>query len=224
MNNFVYLIEDVKSKRAAIVDPAWEVSKLFELADNRGVKITDILLTHSHHDHINGIEEVLDQYDAELHLSRDEAKFWGTQLAQPSLHHGGDKIQLGDTEIKILNTPGHTPGSVCYHLGNELITGDTMFVFGCGHCKLGGDPNVLFDTLRSMKENLPATTVIHPGHNYSENPTSTFAEQLQGNPFLHFEKRDDFVAFRQDVHSRVRAAPYESVSREQAEQMLHQAG
>ncbi len=223
MNNFIYLIEDIKSKRAAIVDPAWDVSQAIQLAENTGVKITDILLTHSHHDHINGIDEVLDSYDAELHLSHAEAGFWEMELAAPSLHYGGDTIHIGETEIKMLDTPGHTPGSVCYQLGNELLTGDTMFVFGCGHCKLGGDPNVLFDTLRSMKENLPTSTVIHPGHNYSENPTSTFAEQIEGNPFLHFEKRDDFVAFRQNVHSRVRATPYESVSRDQAERMLYQA-
>jgi len=67
MNNFIYLIEDAASKRAAIVDPAWDVSKMLELAEKHGVTITDILLTHSHPDHINGVDAVLDKYDAQLH-------------------------------------------------------------------------------------------------------------------------------------------------------------
>ena len=110
MENFVYLIEDTESKRAAIADPAWDVPKMLELAEKHGVTITDILLTHSHHDHINGVGTVLDKYDAELHLSQPEAEFWGAELSKPSLHYGGDIIQLGETEIEVLHTPGHTPG------------------------------------------------------------------------------------------------------------------
>jgi len=223
MDNFIYLIEDTASKRAAIVDPAWDVSRMLELADKHGVTITDILLTHSHPDHINGIDAVLDKHDAQLHLSQQESEFWGAELGKPSLHYGGDIIQLGETEIEMLHTPGHTPGSVCYQIDNELITGDTMFVFGCGHCNLGGDPNILFDTLRHMKESLPASMIIHPGHNYSDKPTSTFGEQIEGNPFLHFDKKNDFVEFRTNIHSRIRSTPYQSVSHEQAERMLKQA-
>jgi glyoxylase-like metal-dependent hydrolase (beta-lactamase superfamily II) len=188
------------------------------------VIITDILLTHSHHDHINGVDAVLDKYDAELHLSHDEAAFWGAELGKPSLHYGGDTIQLGETSIEMLHTPGHTPGSVCYQIDNELITGDTMFVFGCGRCDLiGGDPEVMFNTLRHLKEFLSGSTVIHPGHNYAVTPTATMEDQIEGNPFLHFNKPEDFVEFRQHVHSRIRSTPYQSVSHEQAERMLKQA-
>ncbi len=222
MNNFIYLVEDTATKRAAIVDPAWDVSRVLELAEKHGVTITDILLTHSHLDHINGIDRVFEDFDAELHLSQAESKFWGAELSKPSLHCGGDIIQLGETEIEMLHTPGHTPGSVCYQMDNQLITGDTMFVFGCGHCNLGGDPNILFDTLRSMKENLPASMTIHPGHNYSDKPTSTIGEQMEGNPFLHFDKRNDFIEFRINVHSRIRSAPYQPVTAEQAGHMLRQ--
>ncbi|HDN69228.1 MAG TPA: MBL fold metallo-hydrolase, partial [Gammaproteobacteria bacterium] len=136
MENFIYLIHDHASGRAAVVDPAWDVPEVLALADSRGMRITDILLTHSHHDHINGISEVLEKNDAQLHLMKSEAQFWGNQMDLPTLHHGGDVIALGDTAIKALHTPGHTPGSACYHIGNELITGDTLFVFGCGRCDL----------------------------------------------------------------------------------------
>ncbi len=116
MENFVYLIEDRASGRAAIVDPAWEVEQVLELARAHEVRITDILLTHSHHDHINGIEAVLAESDAQLHLLKPEAQFWGRHLDLPTLHHGGDVIELGESRIEVLHTPGHTPGSACYHL------------------------------------------------------------------------------------------------------------
>lgn len=206
MENFIYLISDKKTQRAAVVDPAWDVPEILNLAKDKGVTITDILLTHSHPDHINGIDEVLNKFDAQLHLSNAEAKFWGESLAHPTLHHGGDSIKVGDSEIKMLHTPGHTPGSVCYHLDDNLLTGDTMFVFGCGHCTLGGEPNTLYDTLTKLK-NMPGETRILPGHNYAEKTTSTMHEQCEGNPFLHFNKAEDFVEYRTHTHDKIRTYP-----------------
>jgi hydroxyacylglutathione hydrolase len=212
MENFVYLISDTKSKRAAVVDPAWDIPTVLAKARQRGVTITDILLTHSHHDHINGIEQVLAKYDAQLHLSKAEAEFWGRHLDLPTLHHGGDMIDLGETQIRLLLTPGHTPGSACYQLGDEVITGDTMFVFGCGRCDLhGGDPEVMFDTLARMGRELPGSARILPGHNYSVTPSSTMAEQIEGNPFMHFETKADFVDYRMHIHDKVRNSPYHPV-------------
>jgi len=212
MENFVYLISDRASGRAAVVDPAWEVDRVLALARDRGVRITDILLTHSHHDHINGVEAVLNASDAQVHLLKPEAQFWGRYLDLPTLHHGGDVIPLGETEIQVLHTPGHTPGSACYQLGQELITGDTLFVFGCGRCDLaGGDPEQMYDTLRHLAQDLPAETVIHPGHHYAEQETSTLAEQQTGNPFLHFHDRAAFVRYRMHEHDRLRHTPYRPV-------------
>ncbi len=212
MENFVYLLHDHASGRAAVVDPAWDVPAVLALADSLGVRITDILLTHSHNDHINGISEVLDKADAELHLMKAEAQFWGAELAMPSLHHGGDVVKLGETSIETLLTPGHTPGSACYHVGNELITGDTLFVFGCGRCDLrGGDPEQMYVTLKSMSEKLPNATVIHPGHNYAAKSTTTMEEQVDGNPFMHFDNPDDFVQYRMHYHDAHRDSPYDPV-------------
>lgn len=214
MENFIYLIHDHETNTAAIVDPAWEVENILDVARSKDIQITDILLTHCHHDHINNIHTVLDHYDAQIHLLHEEYQFWEPQFDKPTLHHGGDTITLGKSQIEILHTPGHTTGSACYKLENDLITGDTMFVFGCGHCKLAGsDPNVLYDTLRKMKSSLPGNITLHPGHNYSpENPTSTMAEQIEGNPFLHFDKKEDFVKYRMLVHDKVRDAPYGPIS------------
>lgn len=212
MDNFVYLIEDHATQQGAVVDPAWRVKKIIQLASGKGIRITEILLTHSHYDHVNGVQKVLDHYDARLHLLKPEAAFWGKTLPQPILNHGGDVICLGKTEIHVLHTPGHTPGSACYRINDDLITGDTLFVFGCGRCDLkGGDPEAMFHTLKRLTQALPAHTVIHPGHDYAERPTSTLSEQITGNPFLHFKDLSRFVGYRMHEHDRVRHTPYRPV-------------
>lgn len=209
MENFVYLLHDHASGRAAVVDPAWDVPEVLALAEREGAKITDILLTHSHHDHINGIEAVLAKHDARLHLMKAEAQFWGSHLDLPTLHHGGDIIQLGDTAIKALHTPGHTPGSACYQVGDNLITGDTLFVFGCGRCDLsGGDPEQMYVTLKDLAGHFPGSTRILPGHNYAQKATSTLDEQIEGNPFMHFDTPERFVHYRMHYHDAHRHSPY----------------
>lgn len=213
MQNFIYLIKDEVSKRAAIVDPAWDVPSIDRLAQQLDIKITDVLLTHSHHDHINGIAELLNRHDAELHILSEEYRFWDSQEFQPSLHSGGDVIKLGETQIKVLHTPGHTPGSACYHIGDDLITGDTLFVFGCGRCDMhGGSPEQMLNTLKDMQAKLPSNTLIHPGHNYAVQPTASMQEQIRGNPFMHFDSLSAFEQYRLFDHGKIRSQPYAPVS------------
>lgn len=216
--NLIYLLHDLESGRGAVVDPAWEPARIIDLAESHGIQITDVLLTHSHYDHINGIEQILEVApNAHVHLLKQEADFWSHSLTRPTLHHGGEVLSLGKTEISILHTPGHTPGSACYHLadGGDLITGDTLFVFGCGRCDMsGGDPEQMFHSLRRLRDDLPIHTCIHPGHQYAEKTTSTLAEQTEGNPFLHFSELKDFVHYRMHHHDRVRDTPYAPISAE----------
>ena len=213
MENFVYLITDTSTRQAAVVDPAWDVSKITDYANANDITITDILLTHSHHDHINGVEEILNYADPQLHLLKKEADFWQANLNKPTLHHGGNKIHIGNTEISILHTPGHTPGSACFLLDDDIITGDTLFVFGCGRCDLnGGDPEQMFTTLKRMKNELPANTIIHPGHNYACQQTSSLREEIEGNPFMHFHECSDFVEYRMHTHDKIRTPPFSPVT------------
>ena len=95
MENFIYLIKDLKTQRTAVVDPAWEVDQIFQAASQQAMQITDVLLTHSHFDHINGVQAVLDQCDAQLHLLKSEAQFWGETLGKPTLHHGVTRSPWG---------------------------------------------------------------------------------------------------------------------------------
>jgi glyoxylase-like metal-dependent hydrolase (beta-lactamase superfamily II) len=103
-------------------------------------------------------------------------------------------------------------------VGETLIAGDTLFVFGCGRCDLkGGDPEAMYSTLKRLSSELSATTLLYPGHDYSVKPTSTLGEQLTGNPFLHFDDVHRFVRYRQQVHDRIRQEPYAPVSREEVQ-------
>ncbi|MDM8569870.1 MBL fold metallo-hydrolase [Thiotrichales bacterium HSG1] len=184
MENFIYIIQDHSSKTAAVVDPAWEIPKIVALANHQDIKITDILLTHSHYDHTDGLQAWLEKVNVKVHLSELEAKFWGQELNNPILHKEGDIIQLGATKIEVLHTPGHTPGSVCYYMDGHLITGDTLFVNACGRCDLpGGDQQQMQQSLHRLG-NLPPETVIHPGHHYGSEAISTIGEQLKNNPFM----------------------------------------
>jgi glyoxylase-like metal-dependent hydrolase (beta-lactamase superfamily II) len=210
MGNFVYLIQDHASKTAAIVDPAWEITKLVALTQHQGYKITDILLTHSHHDHTNGLDELLTKTDAQVHLMKAEAQFWGRQLKRTTLHQDGEQIILGKTFITVWHTPGHTPGSACYHLNGHLLTGDTLFIYGCGRCDLeGGNAEQMYHSLKRLATELPPATVIHPGHHYSYQPSSTLAEQIKGNPFMQFDDSERFIRYRMYDHKR--QTPYTAV-------------
>ena len=132
--------------------------------------------------------------DLEIHINKKEKVFWKKEYDNFVINHGGDTIKLGETEIRSLHTPGHTPGSTCYHIGDDLIAGDTLFVFGCGRCDLhGGSPEEMFNTLKDIKISLDPKTIILPGHNYSIKRESTLQEEIQGNPFMKFNNINKII-------------------------------
>ena len=207
--NIIYIITDNKSKESAIIDPAWDMSEAYKYIGENDLILKKILLTHSHHDHVNAIDEILTSYDLEIHINKKEKVFWKKEYDNFVINHGGDTIKLGETEIRSLHTPGHTPGSTCYHIGDDLIAGDTLFVFGCGRCDLhGGNPEEMFNTLKDIKISLDPKTIILPGHNYSIKRESTLQEEIQGNPFMKFNNIKKFIDYRMVLHDKVRHSPY----------------
>lgn len=214
MENFIYVIEDHRSNHVAVVDPGWEGDKIVDFVQQKKLHLTDVLLTHSHYDHVNGLARVIKRCHPQIHLSVAEAKFWGPVLQQEILHEDGDIIELGQTKIEVLHTPGHTPGSVCYYLEGHILTGDTLFVLGCGRCDLkGGDADLMHHSLKRLATQLPSETIVHPGHHYAQQWTSTIAEELEGNPFMHFDTDQDFFDYRMYQHDKERDFPYTPVKK-----------
>ena len=214
MQNLIYVITDNDTKESAIVDPAWDMTEIYEYLNNNNLVLKKILLTHSHNDHVNAVDEVLDKFDTQIHINKKEKVFWAKDYDNFSINYGGDIIYLGETQIKSLHTPGHTPGSTCYYIGNNLIAGDTLFVFGCGRCDLhGGNPEEMYHTLPDIKSNLDSETIILPGHNYSIKKQSSLKEEINGNPFLHFNNIDRFIEYRMTLHDKVRHSPYSPIAK-----------
>jgi glyoxylase-like metal-dependent hydrolase (beta-lactamase superfamily II) len=211
MDNFLYLIHDHASGKVAAVDPAWDVETYIGEAEDVDGEITDILITHTHSDHVNALAELHQRTGAAVHISMAEANAWRPTPDDAVRHDDGDVIQLGETPITVIMTPGHTVGGCSYSMDGHLIVGDTMFVYGCGHCRmLGGDSRQLYRSLHRLLDELPGDTVIYPGHNYGITPTSTLAEQAAGNPYLLQPDEDSFVEFRDNQPSR--QTPYGPVS------------
>ena len=157
------------------------------------LKITKILVTHTHVDHINGLEEMLRATDAQVIVHKKEAQALPVEPASVRQIEGGQDVELGPLKLTFLHTPGHTPGSVCFSVADRLIAGDTLFIGGCGRCDLpGGDPELMHKSLSRLSK-LEDQVVLYPGHNYAEEPTSELGNEKQRNPFLQAPDLDSFL-------------------------------
>ncbi|MBT3347126.1 MAG: MBL fold metallo-hydrolase [Thiotrichales bacterium] len=197
MENLIHLVEDEESNTLAVIDPAWEVGKITAFAEERGLKIVAILQTHGHFDHVDGTEELAAVTGAKVYISAIEASFFELDNKGWEMFSAPFSYKLGSSEIIGVATPGHTPGGVCYFVDGNLITGDTLFVNGCGRCDLpGGDSATLYRSLRSLVEKFPPETKVYPGHHYALEYSSTLEQELVSNPYLRCESEDEFVNYR----------------------------
>jgi glyoxylase-like metal-dependent hydrolase (beta-lactamase superfamily II) len=205
MQNFVYLIGDRRAGECVVVDPAWDVDGILKAAAEEGLKITGALLTHTHYDHVNGVQRLLELTDAKVYVNKAEKEFLAKSRADatgifinvssPNLAavSDADRLRVGKTEIQFIHTPGHTPGSQCFLVENGLVSGDTLFIGYCGRCDLpGGDPERMYESLTGKLAKLDSGTVLYPGHNYSEKPTALLGEEKASNPYLKAASLDEF--------------------------------
>ena len=188
MVNFSYLIGDRTKGEALVVDPAYGVSELLDVAASDGLRVVGALVTHHHPDHvggslmgyrIEGIAELLGLQSMPVHAHREEAALVARVTGLPAgdvvAHDSGDRVAVGDVEIELLHTPGHTPGSQCFLVDGMLVAGDTLFLEGCGRTDLpGSDPEAMYESLQRLST-LPDDTVVYPGHRYSVPSTATLA-------------------------------------------------
>lgn len=180
MVNFAYLIGDRQTGEVVIVDPAYAVKDLIDVAEADGMRVTGALATHHHPDHVGGsmmgfslegVAELLGRGGGPVHVHRDEAEYvqkvTGAAATDLVIHDSGDVVEVGAIRIELLHTPGHTPGSQCFLVGGRLVSGDTLFLEGCGRTDFpGSDPAQMYDSLQRLA-GLPGDTVVYPGHRYS---------------------------------------------------------
>lgn len=197
MQNFVYLLGCENTKEAAIVDPAWDVPSILKASKTYGYQIKTILLTHTHNDHINGVEELLKETDARVFVHKKEVQAL-SYSANVKKIESGDEVKIGDLRVTFIHTPGHTPGSQCFYVDNHLIAGDTLFIKGCGRCDLpGGDPEEMYQSLTHKLKKMADHTLLYPGHNYAEVPVSTIGEEKKQNAYLQCQSADQFLRMTQ---------------------------
>ena len=198
MENFVYLVGAEGARETAIVDPAWGVAAGLRAADEDGRTITHALISHHHFDHVNGLPEVLAQGAIRVFAHRADVPRLAPKLQREVTPlDAGEAVEVGPLRIAAMHTPGHTPGSTCWHAGDGLFAGDTVFVNACGRCDLaGGDPEQMFQSLKRVSQ-LPDEVRLYPGHDYGDVPVSSVARERERNPYFQkLSSLTDFVAYR----------------------------
>ncbi len=195
---FSYIVGCEKEKEGLIIDPAGSENKILSRADDMGLTIRYVVNTHGHADHTCGNRAILSKTGADLVVHQEDANeivrglnraFSMVMGKRPSpeaqkLVTDGDLIRIGQTGLKVIHTPGHTPGSICLYGEGNLFTGDTLFVGTVGRTDLkGGSFDVLLDSLRKLLS-LPPETRVWPGHNYGDAPVSTLAREKEANPYI----------------------------------------
>ena len=194
MVNFVYAIGDRATGECVLVDPAYDPAGLVETVAADGMTVTGVLATHYHADHIGGsifgheiagIAGLLERVSCPIHVQRDEVPWivrtTGVDETDLAAHESGDVVRVGDVEIELVHTPGHTPGSQCFLVRGKLVSGDTLFLDGCGRTDLpGSDHHQMIESLRRLSK-VDDDIVLFPGHRYSLASSATMGSVKQSN-------------------------------------------
>ncbi len=194
MRNFAYLIGDRQTGDAVMVDPAYAAGDLLDTLEADGMRLSGVLVTHHHPDHVGGtmmgftlkgLAELLDRVNVPVHVNTHEAQWvsrvTGIPLGDLTSHSHGDVVTVGDIPIELLHTPGHTPGSQCFLLDGRLVAGDTLFLEGCGRTDFpGGDVDEMFRSLQQLAA-LQGDPTVFPGHWYSAEPSAGLEEVKRTN-------------------------------------------
>jgi len=195
--NYNYLIVDDTSKNAAIIDPAWDLEAIEKELSTQKARLTHILLTHSHHDHTNLVNQLVEKYDCDVYIHHEESRYYKFISHNMINFKHLDIIYLGNTKITCYHTPGHTTGSSCFMFADCIFTGDTLFNEGCGICTPeGGDPYQMYHSLNILKNNIQPNMRIFPGHCFGSKPGMSYKDVLKINIYLQINQIDTFVSYR----------------------------
>ena len=208
MVNFVYAVGDDATGEAVLVDPAYAVDELLGLLAADEMTCVGALATHYHPDHVGGdlmghpvegVGHLLERVDVPVHVQDAEApwveRVTGVGAGQLAVHESGDVVRVGSVEVTLLHTPGHTPGSQCFLVEGRLVSGDTLFLEGCGRTDLpGGDPEALYDSLTTRLAAVPDDTVLFPGHRYSPDRSQPLGETRRRNYVFRLRTPEQWMA------------------------------
>lgn len=193
MQNFVYLVEDEASKEAMVVDSGWETQPIVELASGEGIRVKYVCATHGHFDHVDTMERLASE------LGATTVAFEGSVVRSELRVGDRDVLKLGESQVEVIHTPGHTEDSICLYDGSHLFTGDTLFIEAWGRTDLpGGSAARLYSSLHDTIMALPGGTVLYPGHDYGEVPFRTLGEEAQKNPAMRAKTLAEFRRLTQD--------------------------
>lgn len=199
LENFCEVIGCPTTGRAALVDPAFEVDRLLKRARDKGWTIDAILLTHSHDDHIAGLDEAAAETGAPVYCHPVEETIAKTLAPKVIVVEDEQLIPIGDGHAQAVYTPGHMPGCICWFLPDNpaLMTGDVLFVGSCGGVHYPeSDPQAMVDSLQRRLGSLPEHTRVYPGHNYGKTPTSTLGWEFGNNPALLADTVEMFLTYK----------------------------
>lgn len=207
MVNFAYAIGDRQTGECVLVDPAHSADDLLDLVEADGMRVVGVLATHFHADHIggslmghhvDGVARLLERCSCPVHVQRDETPWVlrtsGLGTDQLVEHDGGDIVTVGAFEIRLVHTPGHTPGSQCFLVEGRLVSGDTLFLDGCGRTDFpGSDPEAMYDSLQTLAS-MPDGTIVYPGHRYSVPSSATIEAVRSANYVFRPTSREQWLA------------------------------
>lgn len=180
-----------------LVDPAWETEKILNAVDEIQLDIKAILVTHEHIDHTNLAEYTSAYYDAPIYISAEAKQFSNINSKRLMFINDETPLLIDKLTIKPLLTPGHTKGCISYLINENLFSGDTLFIEGCGMCTdSSSSPHELFNSLRRLVDIIPLSTKIYPGHRYHAEVGQEFSYVLNNNIYLNITNEEDFIKFR----------------------------
>ncbi|MBT7334448.1 MAG: MBL fold metallo-hydrolase [Gammaproteobacteria bacterium] len=208
MQNYTYIIGSRETREVAIVDPAWDIDLLVKHLQEKDYTLAAALATHYHPDHVGGsfsghnvegVAQLLEVNPVKVYAHKSEADGIKkvTEISETDLVRveSGDTLKLGNIQVEFLHTPGHTPGSQCFRVNNTLISGDTLFINGCGRVDLpGSNSNDMYHSLQKLSA-LPDDTLLLPGHNYGHVPNATMGETKAMNVHLRVNDLDTWQSF-----------------------------
>lgn len=197
IENYTYIVVDKITQQAAIVDPGWEYKKIVSMLDQLNIALTTILLTHSHPDHVYSVKPLQERYGSQVYMLSDEIDYYRFRCENLNALQHQDKVVVGDTSFTCLSTPGHTAGGACYLLSDDLFTGDTLFIEGCGVCTFhGADAEKMYASLQMIKKTIDQDVHIYPGHSFGKKPGLKLRTVTKENVYLWIEKKKQFIDWR----------------------------